>query len=196
MPDRNRRLTAAPGVSHTPRKPIGFPILQRRKPLHELQRAHHQVRGSVAPRCLELQLHLPCIVELHALVRKRRPGDVAAQLLQPLAVVCFDPDRGVQAESVDVRAQRLARGGLARHRASQGQHLLPGARAQGDAVSDGRSLQRAQRARVLAVGIRLGQVGLAHVFDQHAPACEHLHQPGDDGLQQRVPPRSTTSSTR
>ena len=27
MPDRNRRLTAAPGVSHTPRKPIGFPIL-------------------------------------------------------------------------------------------------------------------------------------------------------------------------
>ncbi|MBK8865765.1 MAG: hypothetical protein IPN37_17740 [Betaproteobacteria bacterium] len=40
--------------------------------------------------------------------------------------------------------------------------------------------------RLLAVGIRLGQVGLAHVFDQHAPAREHLHQPGDDGLQQRV----------
>ena len=30
MPDRNRRLTAAPGVSHTPRKPIGFPILRYR----------------------------------------------------------------------------------------------------------------------------------------------------------------------
>lgn len=27
MPARNRRLTAAPGVSHTPRNPIGFPIL-------------------------------------------------------------------------------------------------------------------------------------------------------------------------
>jgi hypothetical protein len=28
------------------------------KPLHELQRAHDQVRGSVAPRCLEFELHL------------------------------------------------------------------------------------------------------------------------------------------
>ena len=34
------------------------PRHQRGQPLHELQRAHHQVRGSVAPRRLELQLHL------------------------------------------------------------------------------------------------------------------------------------------
>lgn len=55
--------------------------------LHELQRAH----DPVAPRCLELELHLPCIVELHASVRKRRPGGVAAQLFQPLAVARLDP---------------------------------------------------------------------------------------------------------
>jgi hypothetical protein len=36
------------------------------------------VRGSVAPRCLEFELHLPGGVELHPLVRQRRPGDVGA----------------------------------------------------------------------------------------------------------------------
>ena len=60
-------------------------------PLQELQRAHHQVRGAVAPRGLELELHLACIVELHSLLCQRRPGNGAAQLLQPLALVCFDP---------------------------------------------------------------------------------------------------------
>ncbi len=44
----------------------------------------------------------------------RRAGDVAAQLLQPLAVVCFDPHRGMQAETIDVGAQGLVRCALAR----------------------------------------------------------------------------------
>ncbi len=34
---------------------------------------------------------LRCRVDLHALVRQRRSGDVAAQLFQPLAVVRLDP---------------------------------------------------------------------------------------------------------
>ena len=89
----------------------------------------------------------------------------------------FDPHRGVQAETVDVGAQRLGHPVLARHRSPQRQHLLPGSRAKGDAVSDGRRLQRPQRARLLAVGIRLGQLGLAYVLDQHAPAREQLHEP-------------------
>jgi hypothetical protein len=59
------------------------------------------VRRPVAPRCLELELHLSCCVELHPFVRQCRPGDVAAQLFQPLAVVCFDPHCGMQAETVD-----------------------------------------------------------------------------------------------
>ena len=56
---------------------------------------------AIEQRCLELQLHLPGGVVLHPFVRQRRSGDVAAQLFQPLAVVCFDPDGSVQAESVD-----------------------------------------------------------------------------------------------
>jgi len=77
-----------------------WPRHQRGQPLHEeLQRAHHQVRGSVAPRRLELQPHLSGGVELHPLVGKRRPGDGAAPLFQPLAPVRLDPDCGVQAEA-------------------------------------------------------------------------------------------------
>jgi hypothetical protein len=88
------------------------------------------------------------------------------------------------AVAVDVGAQRLTRPVLAWHRSTQGQHLLPGARAEGGPVGYSRGLQRPQRARLLPVGIRLGQVGLAHVLDQHAPAREHLHEPGNDGVQQ------------
>jgi hypothetical protein len=35
------------------------PRHQRRQPLHELQRAHHETRGAVAPGRLQLQFHLP-----------------------------------------------------------------------------------------------------------------------------------------
>jgi len=71
------------------------PQNQRGQPLHELWRAHDQMRCPVAPRRLELELHLTGGVELNPLVRQRRPGDVAAQLFQPLAVVRFDPHRGI-----------------------------------------------------------------------------------------------------
>ena len=55
---------------------------------------------------------------------------------------------------VDVAAQKLARHALAHHRSPQGQDLLPGARAEGDAASDGRRLQWPQGARF--VPVRLG----------------------------------------
>ncbi len=47
-------------------------------------------------------------------------------------------------------------------------------------------LQRPQRARFVTIGVGVSQVGLAHLLDQHAPAREHLHEPGDDRLQQRI----------
>ena len=43
-----------------------WPWHQRREPLHELQRRHHQVRGAVAPGGLELEHHLASGIRLHA----------------------------------------------------------------------------------------------------------------------------------
>jgi hypothetical protein len=62
-------------------------------------------------------------VDLNPFVRQSRPGDVAAPLFQPPAVVCLDPDRSMQAEAVDVGALGLMRCGLARHHAPARQHL-------------------------------------------------------------------------
>jgi hypothetical protein len=59
------------------------------------------------------------------LVCQRRPGDVAAQLLQPLALVRFDPHGRVQAETVDVGTQKLARQTKARHRARSVKTFCP-----------------------------------------------------------------------
>ena len=115
-----------------------------------------------APRGLKLQVHLPGGVQLHPFVGKRRPGDVAAQLLQPPAVMRLDPRRGVQAEAVDVGAQQLyepyprAASHLARS-ASSGRRV-----ARRRCGSDSCGLQRPQRARLAPIGVRLGQIGLAH----------------------------------
>ena len=77
----------------------------------------------------------------------------------------------MQAEPVDVGTQGLARRGVPWRRAPEGQHLLPSARAEGNAVGNRCSLQRPQGARLLAVVLGLDQVGLAHLLDQHATAA-------------------------
>ncbi len=87
--------------------------LQRRQSLHELRRAHHQVRRAVASWCLQLEFRLPGGVELNPLVRQRQPRDVSAQLLQSPTIVCFDPHGRVQTEVVDVGILKLARHALA-----------------------------------------------------------------------------------
>lgn len=64
-------------------------------------------------------------IELYPLVRQRWPRDVPAQPLQPLALVGCAAHRRMQAETVHLDAQRLARHGLARPRVARPQHLCP-----------------------------------------------------------------------
>ena len=159
---------------------------QRRQPLHELQRRHHQMRGPVAPGGLELEHHLPGGVGLYALVGERRAGDVAAKLLQRLAVVGAAAHGSVQAETVDIDAQRLLEVLLSGHNALRGQHLLPGARAEGDAVGTRRSLQRPERAGLVRITVVVGEVRRTLLFDQHPPTGEQLHHARDDLVQHRL----------
>ena len=72
---------------------------QRSQPLHELQRRRPLVGGAVAPRGLELQHDWPGSVGLYAFVGQSRAGDVAAQLLERLAVVGRAAHGSVQAAS-------------------------------------------------------------------------------------------------
>ncbi len=131
-------------------------------------------RQNTAPDALELEHHLARGVCLHTFVGQRRAGDVAAQLLQRLAVVGAAAHGGVQAEPVDVGAQRLLEVLLPGHDALHRQHLLPGAWAEGDAVGTRRGLQRPERAGLVRVCVVVGQVGLTFLFDQHPPTGEQL----------------------
>ena len=72
----------------------------------------------------------------------RRAGDVAAKLLQPLALVGAAAYRGVQAEALHIGTQRLGEGSVAGHGALHLEDLLHGARARGDSIPCGRRPQR------------------------------------------------------
>ena len=105
-----------------------------------------QMRGAVAPGCLELQHHLAGGVGLYALVGQSWAGDVAAQLLQRLAVIRPAAHCGVQAETLHVGAQRLIEVRIPGHDALHRQHLLPGSWAKSDAIGTRRGLQEPERA--------------------------------------------------
>lgn len=89
---------------------------------------------------LKFQLQLPGNVAQHARVRQSRPGDVAAQLFLPLAIMCFAAQGRMQAEAIDLGAKRPARRALARNCCRQAQALVSDARPEVVAVSDGRRL--------------------------------------------------------
>jgi hypothetical protein len=114
-----------------------------------------------------LSITRPGAVGLHALVGQRQPGDVAAQLLQRLPVVGHAAHGGVQAEPVDVGAEHLLEVLLPGHGALYCQHLLPGARADGDAASARSGLQRPGRAGLVRITVVVGHVGRTLLFDQH-----------------------------
>jgi crotonobetainyl-CoA:carnitine CoA-transferase CaiB-like acyl-CoA transferase len=86
------------------------PRHQRRQPLHEFERRHHEVRGAVAPGGLELEHHLPGRVGLYALVGQSGARDVAAQADDPDwltdARFATDESRGIHR---DILSERMAR---------------------------------------------------------------------------------------
>jgi hypothetical protein len=79
---------------------------RRNQPLHELQHRPHQVRGALAPRCLEIDLHLPRSAALHPFDGQNSPGDVAAQRLgRP----CIAPGTRMNARETSTLIRRRER---------------------------------------------------------------------------------------
>ncbi len=70
----------------------------------------------------------------NSIIGQGRPGDVAAQLLKRLPVVGAAAHGCVQAEPVDISAQRLLEFLLSGHGALHWQHLQASARAEGNAI--------------------------------------------------------------
>ena len=66
---------------------------------------------------------------------------------------------GVQAEAVDVGAQRLLELRLPWHRALHRQHLLAGARTEGDAVRTRGGLKRPEYTGLVRIAVAVGHVG-------------------------------------
>lgn len=92
----------------------------------------------------------------------------------------------MQAETLHVSAQRLVEAHLPGHCALHRQHLLAGARAEGDAVSACSRLQRAERAGLVRITVVVSHAGGALLLDQRAAPGEQLHRAGDDLVQHRL----------
>ena len=109
-------------------------------------------------------------------------------MLHPLALVGAAAHRRVQAETLHVGTQRLGERGVSGHGALHREQLLPGTRAEGDAVCTCGRLQWPQRSGVIRLSIAVCQVGRLLLFDEHAAAGQQLHQPADDLVKQRLQP--------
>jgi hypothetical protein len=83
-PTASARLERVPPIADVALADLASAKLPLNSPLRELQRRHHQVRGAVAPRGLELQHDLASDLGSYAFVGQRRTCDVAVQLLQRL----------------------------------------------------------------------------------------------------------------
>jgi len=114
----------------------------------------------------ELEHHLPGRVGLHALVGQSGSRDVAAQLLQRLAVVGTTTHGCAQAITVDISAHVLLEVRIPGHCALHVQYFLAGAWAEGDALLTGSGLQRPEHAGIVRMGVSVSHVGRTLLFDE------------------------------
>ena len=122
--------------------------------------------GAVFVRTLQLQHDLAGAVTFEPSVGDGRPGDIAAELLEFLALIGAPAHRRMEAKAVRVGTTTLRRWpGLARQ-ALQAQHFLPSARTERNPIGARGGLQRPQR----PIGVRFGEVGPLWFFDECAQA--------------------------
>ena len=75
--------------------------------LHEFQRRHDDMGGAVFERALQLQHHLAGAVTLEPVVGDRRAGDIAAQVLQFLALIGAPAHRRSAAQVATFRWKKI-----------------------------------------------------------------------------------------
>ena len=105
-----------------------------------------------------------------------RAGDIAAQAFEFLALMRATAYPGMQAEAVRISAQGHRISFVPARYGSQAQHLLSRARPQRDAIGAGGGLQGRER----VIGIDVGHVGHALLFDQIAQPGQQFHEARND----------------
>ena len=110
--------------------------------LHKFQWPHHDVGGTVAVRAFELQYDITGAVEFEPFIGDGGAGDVAALLLEFVALIHGAAHLGVEAEPLLVGAAFLGRLRIKAGDGLQAQHLLTRAWTECNAVGAGRQLQR------------------------------------------------------
>ena len=115
-------------------------------------------------------------VTLEPFVGDRRPGDIAAQVLQLLALIGAPAHCRMKSEAVEFGTQ--ARGGwpVCARQALQAQHLLSRSSPERKAVGARGRLQGQKR----VFPIRFGEVGHALLFDEKPKTGQQPHDARDD----------------
>ncbi len=145
------------------------PWHKRGQALHELQWCHDDVGGAILIRAFQLQHNITGAVEFEPFIGDGRAGDVAAQLLELVALIHGAAHRRVEAEPllVDTALWRILR--LEAGDGLQAQHLLTRARSECNAIGTSGRLQR--RHGVIGF-IRFGHISHTLLFNQIAKACQ------------------------
>ena len=92
--------------------------------LHELERRHHDMGGSVLVWALELQHNIAGAVEFEPFIGDGGAGDVAAQLFKFVALIHSAAHFGMEAEPLLADTTLLGGLGLVAGNGLQGQHFL------------------------------------------------------------------------
>ena len=132
--------------------------------------------GAVAEGALQLQHDLAGAITLEPFVGNGGARDIAAQALELRALTGATAHRRMQTEAVRIGAQCWRGGFAATGDGLQAQHLVSGARPKGDSIRAGGGLQGLER----VIGIDVGHVSHALLFDEIAVAGQHFHEARDD----------------
>ncbi len=105
---RNAALGAS-AARHESESDVGVDAIQRGERLHEFQRGHDDMSGTVPVGTFALQHHLASTIALEPFVGNGRAGDIAAKAFEFLALVGAIAHARVHAKAVELGAQTRRR---------------------------------------------------------------------------------------
>ena len=147
----------------------------------ELQRLKSNVARPIPPWRLEPHEHVSIGPKGQTVFGDRRPQQIPAEPLELPAVLGTDGGVGMKVEAAKPRlSTTLRRRRLDRYRIAEAKDACPGAGSHGDALTDGRRIERVQRRRLRFIEV------VADVVAQQAPSHEQTQDSRSNDTEQGV----------